>query len=123
MAEMSPAHLAVEMEDLESLRDLLDAGADVHEEYYGLTLLHHAVDAEIDGHTQTGEPLHVDTTAYLLARGADPRRRSGGGTGVSAEHMAFVRGHWLATSLFEEWIRTHADAPAACERADEKAGA
>jgi hypothetical protein len=95
------------MEDLEALRDLLDGGADVHEEYGGLTLLHRAIDVEIDGHVQTGEPLHVDCTAYLLSRGADARRRSGGGTGVSAEHYAFTRSHWLATSIIQEWIRCH----------------
>nr|WP_228473508.1 ankyrin repeat domain-containing protein [Streptomyces calidiresistens] len=104
---MSPAHRAVEMEDLEALRDLLDRGVDVNEEHDGLTLLHHSIDVEIDGHVQTGKPLHVDTTAYLLSRGADPRRRSGGGSGISAEHMAFVEGHWLALSLIREWIRLH----------------
>ena len=109
---MTPAHSAVEMEDLEALRDLLDRGVDINEEHQGLTLLHHAIDVEIDGHTQTGEPPHVDATAYLLARGADPRRRSSLGSGVSAEHMALTRGHWLATSLIEEWIRTHPEGTA-----------
>jgi hypothetical protein len=47
--------------------------------------------------------LHVDVTAFLLARGADPDRLSGGGTGVSARHMALVRGHWLADELFKAW--------------------
>ncbi|WP_338320204.1 ankyrin repeat domain-containing protein [Streptomyces lonarensis] len=87
----------------------MDGGADIHQERNGLTLLHHAIDVEIDGHEQSGEPLHVDVTAYLLARGADPRRRSGGGTGISAEHMALMRGHWLATCLVEEWVRTHTE--------------
>jgi hypothetical protein len=101
--DMTPLHEAVEMEDLERLRDLLDAGGDVEEVANGLTLLQHAVDVEIDGHTQTGEALHVDTTAYLLARGADPTRGRGGAEGPlgSAQHMALVRGHWLATALIE----------------------
>jgi DNA-binding transcriptional regulator YiaG len=107
---MSPAHHAVEMGDLKALRDLLDRGVGIEEEYCGLTLLQHAVDAEIDGHALSGEQPHVDTTAYLLARGADPKRRSGGGTGVSAEQMAFTGGHWLASALFESWSRTHPDA-------------
>ncbi|HET9140065.1 ankyrin repeat domain-containing protein [Actinophytocola sp.] len=107
MQELSPAHQTVEMADLEALRDLLDAGVDIHEEHGGLTLLHHAIDVEIDGHVQTGLPLHVDVTAYLLARGADPRRRSDRGTGVSAEHLARVSRHWLATCLIEEWLRGH----------------
>ncbi|GAA5035062.1 ankyrin repeat domain-containing protein [Actinopolymorpha pittospori] len=109
MTDMTPAHRAVEMEDLQALRDLLDGGADIHEEYGGLSLLHHAIDVEIDGHNQTGDPLHVDTTAYLLARGADPTRRSGAGTGVSAETTASVAGHWLATCLIEDWKRSHPD--------------
>jgi hypothetical protein len=99
---MSPAHLAVEHGDLETLVRLLRSGdADIHEEYDGLTLLHHAIDVELDAHAQTGEPLHVDTTALLLALGADPRRGSGGGVGPTAEHFAFVNGHWLASCLIE----------------------
>ncbi|WP_218135927.1 hypothetical protein [Nonomuraea jiangxiensis] len=105
--DMSPAHLAVELEDAERLQALLDDGASVHEEHSGLTLLHHAIDVEADGHVQTGDRLHVDMTALLLANGADPRRRSHGGTGVSAEHFAFVRGHWLATRLINAWLRDH----------------
>jgi hypothetical protein len=111
VSDLSPAHLAVELEDLEVLRDLLDAGADVHEEHFGSSLLMHALDVEIDGHNQSGESLHVDTTAYLLARGADPTRRGGGGTGITAEHYAFTNGHWLATALFKEWIQLRSSSP------------
>jgi uncharacterized protein len=104
--EMSPAHDAVEFRDLETLAGLLRSGeADIHEEHDGLTLLHHAIAVELDNHNQTGEPLHVDTTALLLAMGADPRRGSGGGVGPTAEHFAFVNGHWLATCLIEAWVR------------------
>jgi ankyrin repeat protein len=102
--EMPPTHLAVEQDRLEELRDLLGAGADIHEECNGFTLLHRAVDGEIDGHVQTGEPLHVDATCFLLSQGADPTRGSHKGTGVSAHHMAFVSGHWLAVALFEAWL-------------------
>lgn len=103
--EVERAHLAVEQEDFEALRDLLDAGVDVHaEETDGFTLLHHAIDVEIEGMTQGGE-IHVDMTAYLLARGADPTRASHGGRGLSAEHMAFVGGHWVAATLFTAWRR------------------
>lgn len=101
---MSAAHVAVEMGDPDALREALDSdAADIHEEYGGLTLLHHAVDTELDGHVQTGQPLSVSLTAYLLARGADPRRKSHGGHGLSAEHLAFVNNHWMATALFEAW--------------------
>jgi uncharacterized protein len=95
--------LAVELSDLKALREALAAGADVHQEKDGLTLLHYAIDVESDAHTQTDEPLHVDMTALLLAWGADPQRRSGGGSGVSAEHMAALSGHWLALELFKGW--------------------
>jgi hypothetical protein len=100
---MSAAHAAIETGDLEALRDLLDAGTDIHEEFGGMTLLHHAVDSEIDAHAQTGEPLSVTVTAYLLARGADPQRKSHAGKGLSAEHSAFVNRHWIATALFQAW--------------------
>jgi hypothetical protein len=69
---MTPAHRAVENGDLPRLRELLDNGVDVEEIDGGVTLLQHAVDVELDGHTQTGARLHADVTAYLLARGADP---------------------------------------------------
>lgn len=91
---------AIEHYDLCALKDALDRGESIHQEKKGLTLLHHAVDAESDAHAQTGDPLHVDATALLLARGADPTRRSGGGSGVSAEHVALLAGHWLALELF-----------------------
>jgi len=97
---MTPAHAAVEREDLPLLRELLDSGVDVEEVDGGMTLLQHAIDVELDGHAQTGEPLHVDVTAYLLARGADPLA---GGAG-SALHLAQLGGHWLAVSLIEGFV-------------------
>lgn len=111
--ETSPAHQAVELEDLPALRAALDSGADVHEEDGAFTLLHHAVDVELDGHVQSGDPLHVDVTAYLLARGADPLRRSGGGRGVSALELAFTTGHWLAHDLMTAWTALRPAVPAA----------
>jgi ankyrin repeat protein len=105
MTDLSPAHHAVEMEDLAALAKLLDAGADIHEEHHGMTLLHHAVDVEIDGHHQSGEPLQADTTALLLSRGADPTRGSADGTKPSAERYAADRSHRLALELFERWRR------------------
>ena len=55
--EMSIARLALEQENLEELRRLLDAGWDVHEEYNGFTLLHAAVDGEIDVEAAAGVGL------------------------------------------------------------------
>ncbi|MFD7073255.1 ankyrin repeat domain-containing protein [Nocardioides sp. NPDC059952] len=98
---MTPAHSAVENEDLPWLRTLLDAGVDVEESDGGMTLLQRAIDVELDGHTQSGEPLHVDVTAYLLARGADPHRSTEGHGAGSAFHMARTGGHWLAVALIE----------------------
>lgn len=97
---MDDPFLAIELGDLLKLREMLDAGLDLTLERDGLTLLHYAIDVETDSHAQTGDALHVDATALLVARGADPKQVSGRGTGVSAEHMAFVSGHWLATELF-----------------------
>ncbi len=99
----SPAHQAVELGDLPRLRDLLDAGHDVEDDGgRGWTLLRHAVDVEVDSHDQTGEPLHVDVTAFLLARGADPMRPFNGVPVVTA---AETRGHWLAAEMMRAWIR------------------
>lgn len=97
----SPAHAAVEHEDLPRLRDLLDAGADVEDDNGdGWTLLRHAIDVEFDGHVQTDTPLHVDVTALLLARGADPLRHT---NGISVLEEAEERGHWLAAELMRAW--------------------
>jgi len=52
--------------------------------------------------TTTGQPLHADATAFLLARGADPLRQCNGLT-VVAE--AGTRGHWLAAEIMQAWIR------------------
>ena len=98
----SPAHLAVELDDLPRLRDLLDAGADVEDDNGdGWTLLRHAIDTEFDGHVQSGDPLCVDTTVFLLVRGADPLRRL---NGVTVAEEAEVRGHWLAAEVMRAWI-------------------
>lgn len=99
---LTPAHHAVEMEDLPRLRRLLDEGADIEDaNAEGMTLLLHAVDVEGDGATQSGRQAHVDTTAFLLARGADPRAAMHDGeTPLSLAHQY---GHWLAVELLEAW--------------------
>jgi uncharacterized protein len=92
----------VELEDLPRLRDLLDAGASVEDDSGdGWTLLRHAIDIEIDGHDQSGNPLHVDVAAFLLSRGADPLRLH---NGVSVVDEADRRGHWLAAQIMRAWI-------------------
>lgn len=100
---MPPAHLAVEHGDLPGLRDLLDAGHDVEDDNGdGRTLLRHAINAEYDIHARTGQPLHADVTAFLLARGADPLREC---SGLPLAAEAGRRGHWLAAEIMQAWIR------------------
>ncbi|WP_424536662.1 ankyrin repeat domain-containing protein [Sphaerisporangium viridialbum] len=100
--QWSPAHLAVEHEDLPRLCELLDAGHDVEDDNGdGWTLLRHAIDTEYDGHVQTGEPLHADVTAFLLTRGADPLRPC---NGMPVVVEAEIRGHWLAAEIMKAWI-------------------
>jgi hypothetical protein len=97
----SPAHLAVEHQDLPRLRDLLDAGHDVEDDNGdGWSLLHHTIDSECDAHLTSGQPLHADITAFLLARGADPHRPR---NGVPALTEAENRGHWLAAEIMKSW--------------------
>jgi hypothetical protein len=96
-----PTHDAVEFENLSLLRDLLNAGADVEGDGGdGWTLLWHAIDMEVDARDQ-GDSLHVDVTALLISRGADPERRY---DGISALEEARNRGHWLAVELIESWL-------------------
>ncbi|MFD5101461.1 hypothetical protein [Streptomyces albidochromogenes] len=51
---------------------LLTGGPDPDEVVSNMTLLTHAIDSEGDDSPQTGQPLTVQTTAVLLAFGADP---------------------------------------------------
>ncbi|WTP19118.1 ankyrin repeat domain-containing protein [Streptomyces sp. NBC_00191] len=95
----SEARFAVEGEDLERLRELLDAGADVNETFNGMPLLHHAIDTEADGALQSEQSLHVDTTAYLLCRGADPTLKDL--EGRDARSFAEGYGHWLAVEVID----------------------
>jgi len=100
---MSPAHRAVEHGDLPGLRGLLDAGHDVEDDSGdGWTLLRHAISAEYDIHARTGQPLHADVTAFLLARGADPLHQR---SVLPVVAEAETRGHWLAAEIMRAWIR------------------
>lgn len=113
---ISPAHLAVEHEDLPRLRDLLDAGHDVEDDNGdGWTLLRHAIDVEHDGHVQTGQPLHADVTAFLLARGADPLRTC---NGMPVVVEAEIRGHLLAAEIMKAWVQRGKQPAALHEQAD-----
>jgi hypothetical protein len=111
MAEMCPlnlAHEAVELHELETLQRLIQSGeVDVNSEQGGTTLLLHAMELELLATELPGHRLHADTTALLLALGADPRRAFSDGAGPSAEQYAFAHGHWLALTLFAAWCEGH----------------
>jgi lambda repressor-like predicted transcriptional regulator len=99
---IGPIHQAIEQQDLDLLRDLLDAGHDIdNSDDDGLTLLRRAIAVEHERHLQTGEPLHADMTAFLLARGANPARV--GSDGTTPLHDAESRGHWLAAEIIRSW--------------------
>ena len=98
----SRAHIAVEQLDLQLLARLLCEGADVHDaDVYGCTLLHHAIDAEADSATQTGEPLQAHMTALLLAHGADPAVPDA--RGETPADWARQMHHHIAVGLFDAW--------------------
>ena len=98
---LTPAHQAVTDHDLNRLRELLDDGHDVESDNGdGWTLLRRAIRTERARHTSTGEPLHADMTAFLLARGASPHEDD---TGIAAE--AELLGHWLAAEIISTWAK------------------
>lgn len=64
--------VAAENQQLQSARALLAAGADPNYAMPdGWTALHHAVDSECDGQSQTGVPTEGRFTALLVSVGAD----------------------------------------------------
>ena len=98
---LSPAHQAVADHDLNRLRGLLHNGHDIEDDNGdGWSLLRRAIHTEADRHARTGEPLHADMTAFLLARGAEPHED---GTGIAAE--AELLRHWLAAEIFSAWVK------------------
>lgn len=102
-APWSPAHLAIQQHDLPRLRELLDAGHDVEDDNgHGWTLLRHAIHRESATQAPTGQPLHADMTAFLLARGADPRALH---NNTSIEAEAELLGHWLAAEIIRAWTK------------------
>jgi uncharacterized protein len=96
----SPAHIAVEQEDLPRLRDSYSTPGTTSRTTTATDGLCSAIDVEHDAHLQTGRPLHVDVAAFLLAPGADPLRPCNGMT-VVAE--AEIHRHWLAAEIMRAW--------------------
>ncbi|QFQ94983.1 ankyrin repeat domain-containing protein [Streptomyces phaeolivaceus] len=98
----TPAHQAVESDEVETLAQLLAQGTDPNEVCDNLTLLTHAIDTEADSALQSGSPLTVHLTAVLLAFGADPRLP--GPSGETPMDIALHYGHDLAVNLLRRHI-------------------
>jgi ankyrin repeat protein len=65
-------HLAAEDSDIEAIEYLFALGCDINaRDIYGQTPLHLAIDADIDGSNQTGEPIDFHPTRRLIELGAD----------------------------------------------------
>jgi hypothetical protein len=115
-APWSPAHQAIEQDDLLQLRKLLDAGNDAEDQTQGgLTLLRHAVHREHTAHLERGDPLNVAMTVLLLARGADPHHLR---DGTSIETEAEILGHWLAAEVIRAWKPANPEQEPGGARAD-----
>ncbi|MEY9962216.1 ankyrin repeat protein [Streptacidiphilus sp. MAP12-16] len=98
---MSSAEIAVNNLDLDALRQFLDTGGDVNDRAWeGWTLLMSAIDSEACL-ADDGQPLRVECTALLLARGADTGLVKHDGS--TALEIADERGHWLAAELIRAW--------------------
>ncbi|MEU6497425.1 ankyrin repeat domain-containing protein [Streptomyces sp. NPDC046984] len=93
----SPAHQAIENDDLVELARLLDAGVDPNEACCGMTLLYHAVDYEADAAIQGEREMGVSFIAMLLAYGASPGAVSSRGRTPLA--LADEYGHQMAKRL------------------------
>jgi ankyrin repeat protein len=101
--DWSHAHEAVEQEDLTSLVEILDSGADVDDpDWDGATLLHHAIDVEVGGAAQTGQPLRAELTRLLVSRGSNLGWRWRGQTPLET---ALARGHYLAVDAIRAATR------------------
>ncbi|MFD7570992.1 ankyrin repeat domain-containing protein [Streptomyces sp. NPDC059810] len=96
----TPAHQAVELSEHATLTRILDEGADADEVCCRMTLLMHAIDTEVDGANQSGEPIDSALTAILLAYGADPPLAV---NGQAAYDWAHELRHDMAISLMDRF--------------------
>jgi hypothetical protein len=95
---------AIEHDRFRTLHDLLAAGADVHAEVSGESLLVYSMDSEETVNASTRE-IHVDSSALLLAMGADPFRPPRGATGPTPAQRAAERFYAPDILLYERWTR------------------
>ncbi|OIJ62564.1 hypothetical protein [Streptomyces mangrovisoli] len=98
----TPAHQAIENDEVRELARLLDSGADPNEICGNMTLLAHAVDYEADTAIQGDCEMEVTFTAVLLAFGADPALAAEGGK--SAIKMAEMYPHPSAIKLIQRFV-------------------
>ncbi|MCQ9707784.1 ankyrin repeat domain-containing protein [Streptomyces albidoflavus] len=87
----TPAHQAIEDDDLDGLVHLLRQGVDPDEVCDGMTLLLRAIDYEADTAIQGGEEMGSSFTKALLYYGADPLLRAP--SGETPAEMAEYYGH------------------------------
>jgi uncharacterized protein len=78
--EWSDLRKAVEAGDVATARSLLAAGADVNDDHghesQPFSVLHHAIDLEVDGFNQTGRPPSVEMIELLIEAGAAVSERN-----------------------------------------------
>ena len=70
-------HAAIENEQFDCVRLLVERGADIENDDCGMTPLAHAVDIACDGSNQLGiapEDAPTEIVDYLLSAGADPAK-------------------------------------------------
>ncbi len=77
----SEIHDAVEFDNVDDARRLLDAGEDPNARLgisptHHFSLLHHALDVQVDGHAQDGPYPTTEMIELLIGRGANVEERS-----------------------------------------------
>ena len=95
----TPLQFAISNLEADTARRLLENGANPNEvgELNGWTLLHFAIDAEVDQATQRQTLLSGELTCLLLDAGADASIRNR--NGETPLEMARRRGHFVAARL------------------------
>jgi hypothetical protein len=90
---------ALDVDALQSLLRSDRALLDEQDDRDGFSLLHLAIDVEVDAHTNLGLPLEPVFTEMLLNAGVDPSLRSR--SGETAREMAASRSYQSAVDLLD----------------------